>query len=937
MHAANRFARPDGSGRSRTGRAHAAGAASANPPRIDSPPAPSRKTDRRRRDGTRARNEHLYFGAGIRAHAGARRPIVATGTPQPASRAERRTESGNRMRILKRLALIALIGFGCMLVLGLVAGGIAYWLIEPRVPSVASLKDVQMQVPLRVLSADGKLIAEFGETRRIPVLIQNVPANLKHAVLAAEDADFYHHSGIDVTGTLRAAIEVALHHGEKVQGGSTITQQVARNFFLSPQKTYTRKFTEILTSFRIEHELSKDQILQLYLNKMFLGHRAYGVAAAAQYYYGKTIDQLTLPECAAIASTFQLPSAVNPVDRRDRLIARRNWVLGQMLAHRFIDRAQYERAIVAPDDASPHEPPVEVDAPYLAEMVRQQAMQKFGNQALTDGYVIRTSIDSRMQALANHALRSRLEEYDHRHGYRGPEAHVALPQAETPAALEQALSGYDDISGLLPAIVTAVDADKATVYVQGGTPIALSIADMRWALGFARKAGTGGKGAASILRPGDIIRVREVADAQSRPAATAKRRPKAAVADARHWELEQIPAAQSAMVSLSPDDGAVQALVGGFNFGLSKFNRAVQTQRQPGSSFKPFIYSAAFNRGFTPASIINDAPIALPDPSKPGGLWTPQNDDDKFRGPMRLREALAQSVNLVAIRLLDAVGVRYVREYVTRFGFPLDAIPPNLTMALGTASASPMAMARAYAVFANGGFLVNPYYIAEIDNRDGKAVYKADPLRACRTCEARLLDEGRTTAAPNQPDAAAGDPGALGNTTNALAPDAPKGPLLAPRVIDPRNDYLITSLLQSVTDHGTGAAVKQLGRSDLAGKTGTSNDYHDGWFCGFDDHLVTTVWVGFDDYRSLGHKEFGARTALPIWMAFMGPALQGKPEASLPRPPGIVTASIDRTTGLPAPPGDTNVMSEVFRIEDLDRLRKQAKAQQNQAKAYDIF
>ncbi len=352
------------------------------------------------------------------------------------------------MRIFKRLALIALIGLACLVVLGLIAGGVTYRLIEPRVPSVASLKDVQMQVPLRVLSADGKLIAEFGETRRMPVQIENVPAYLKNAVLAAEDADFYHHSGIDVTSTMRAAFEVVLHHGEKVQGGSTITQQVARNFFLSPQKTYTRKLTEMLTAFRIENELPKDQILQLYLNKMFLGHRSYGVAAAAQYYYGKTIDQLTLAQCAAIASSFQSPSVVNPIDHKPRLIARRNWVLGQMLTHRFINKAEYDQAIAAPDDAAPHEPPVEVGAPYLAEMVRQQALQKLGNQAQTDGYVVRTTLDSRMQSLANHALRSKLEEYDHRHGYRGPEAHVALPQPATPAALQKALSRYNDVSGL---------------------------------------------------------------------------------------------------------------------------------------------------------------------------------------------------------------------------------------------------------------------------------------------------------------------------------------------------------------------------------------------------------------------------------------------------------------------------------------------------------
>src|SRR5690348_16256287 len=843
------------------------------------------------------------------------------------------------MRILKRLLLVCLAGLLCLVLLGVIAGGIAWWLLEPRVPSVASLKDVQMQVPLRILSSDGQLIAEYGEMRRNPVQIANVPDNLKHAVLAAEDADFYHHSGIDVVSTFRAAMEVALHHGEKVQGGSTITQQVARNFFLSPQKTYTRKLIEILTSFRIESELSKDQILQLYLNKMFLGHRTYGVAAAAQYYYGKTIDQLSIAECAAIASSFQSPSVVNPMDHKDRLIARRNWVLGQMLSHHFIDKAAYEQAIAAPDDAAPHEPPVQVDAPYLAEMVRRQALQKLGNQALTDGYVIRTTIDSHLQDLANQALRSRLEEYDHRHGYRGPEAHVVLPEPATPDALEHALSAYNELSGLLPAVVTSSDEKSAIAYVQGGTKITLPVADLKWALRYARKAKTGGEGAASILHPGDIIRVREVEDAQASSTTPAKAVKGEKAADPKHWELEQIPAAQAAMVALSPDDGAVKSLVGGFNFQMSKFNRAVQTQRQPGSSFKPFIYSAAFSRGYTAASIFNDAPIALPDPSKPGGLWTPQNDDNKFRGPMRLRDALAQSVNLVAIRLLDAVGVRYVREYATRFGFPLDAIPANLSMALGTACVSPMAMARAYAVFANGGFLINPYYIAEIDDRTGKAIYKADPLQACRTCEARLLDEGNTTAAPAQPAAAAGDPGAMADTANALTRGESNKPLLAPRVIDPRNDYLMVSLMQSVIyGGGTGAAAaKQLGRNDLAGKTGSTNDHHDGWFCGFNADLVATAWVGFDDYRSLGHGEFGAKTALPIWMAFMDPALEGTPEAQLPMPPGIVTATIDRTTGLPAPPGDTNVTSEMFKIEDLDRLRTEAKNQQNQAPAYDIF
>ena len=855
------------------------------------------------------------------------------------------------MRILKRLLRIVAMLVLALFLASVLAAGFTYWLISPRIPSVASLKDVQLQVPLRVESADGKLIALFGETRRIPVRIDQVPAQLKDAFLAAEDADFYHHPGVDWEGTARAAWHVLITGGDKAQGGSTITQQVARNFFLSPEKSYTRKLIEMFTAFRIEHELTKDEILELYLNKIFLGHRAYGVAAAAEFYYGKPLDQLSLPECAMLGGLPKSPTTGNPLYNLKHAIDRRNYVLARMLDNRFITQEQYQAAINAPDDAAPHEPPVQVDAPYLAEMVRRQAIERLGGRALTDGYVVHTTLDSHLQSLANDSLRTRLEEYDHRHGYRGPEAHVELPAQAGAADFERALADYYALGNLTPGLVTQVDDDHATVYLGANKTIDLDPGAMAWAQGYARKAHTGGKGVAAILRTGDIIRLAQVPlpprqDARSKDATTKM----AAVVDPATdapWQLSQIPAAQSAMVVLDPEDGALKALVGGFSFERSKFNRAVQTARQPGSSFKPFIYSAAFDRGFTPASIINDAPIALPDPSQPNGLWTPGNDDGKFRGPMRLREALAQSVNLVSIRLLDAIGVRYAREYITRFGFPLDAIPTNLSLALGTASVSPMAMARGYAVFANGGFLVNPYYVVQIDDRDGRAVYRANAARACRTCAARLLDEGKAVAdAPQQPSTAAGDPGALQAAATALPPapagsnagtTAPVVQNLAPRVIDARNDYLVTSLMKSVIDHGTAAAAKKLARPDLAGKTGSTNDHRDGWFCGFNGDLVTTVWVGFDNYDSLGKGEFGAETALPIWMAFMGPALQGKPENTLPLPPGIVTASIDSVTGALAGNGDPDAMSEIFKVEDLDRLRTQAQNQKDQSPAYDIF
>jgi penicillin-binding protein 1A len=840
------------------------------------------------------------------------------------------------MRIFKRLLRWALILAFSGLLLAVIAVGVAYWLIAPRLPSVADLKDYHMQVPLRVLSADGKLIASFGETRRIPITIDNVPDRLKHAVLSAEDADFYHHPGVDWHGIARAGWHVVVTGGDKGPGGSTITQQVARNIFLSPEKLYSRKLTEIFIALRIEHELSKDQILELYLNKMFLGHRSYGVGAAAEYYYGKTLDQLTVAECALIASTFQLPSVVNPINNPKRGIARRNWVLGEMLRHNYITKPMYEQAIAEPNHAYPHEQPIEVDAPYLAEMVRRQVLDRFGNDALTEGYVVRTTVQSKNQQTAVEAVRDGLITYDQRHGWRGPEAHQDLPADAGEADYDSLLSSYTNVSGMQPGLVTASDAKQATIYLSSHENVVLDLAAMSWARPHIDddRVGAAPTSVSSVLKRGDIIRL--------------------ARDDKGEWQLAQIPAAQAALTSINPEDGSIQALVGGFNFVRSKFNRAVMAARQPGSSFKPYLYSAAFERGFTPSSIINDAPLALPDPSKPNGLWTPSNDDDKFAGPMRLREALVQSKNLVSVRLLDAVGVRYAREYATRFGFSLDAIPANLSMALGTASASPMSMARGYAVFANGGYLVTPYFIHEIDDRSGKPVYVANPARACRSCQERLLDtrppgpppaDMLSTPANNLASAAApAESSSVDGVGEAVLPADVHGesahpPVLAPQVIEARNDYLITSLMKDVILRGTGFAAKALGRDDLAGKTGSTNDHRDAWFVGFNGELSTAVWVGFDDYTSLGHGEFGAKAALPIWMDYMGAALKDQPSSTLPMPPGISTVLINRQNGLPTASGDPDGMNEMFKVEDVDRLRNQAAQQkeQDQQHAYDIF
>ena len=842
------------------------------------------------------------------------------------------------MRILKRLLRWALILAFSGLLLAVIAVGVAYWLIAPRLPAVAVLKDYHMQVPLRVLSADGKLIASFGETRRIPVAIADVPDQLKHAVLSAEDADFYHHPGVDWHGLARAGWHVIATGGDKGPGGSTITQQVARNIFLSPEKLYSRKLTEIFIALRIEHELTKDQILELYLNKMFLGHRAYGVAAAAEYYYGKTLDQLTVAECALLASTFQLPSVVNPINSPARGIARRNWVLGEMLKHGYITQPVYEQAINEPNHAFPHEQTIEVDAPYLAEMVRRQALDRLGNEALTEGYVVKTTLQSDRQKAAVDAVRDGLSIYDHRHGWRGPEAHQDLAADAGQTDYDRVLSSYFSISGMQPGLVTAADATEATVYLADHQNVKLDLAAMSWARPHIDddRVGAAPTTVSKVLKRGDVIRL-------SRN-------------DKGEWQLDQIPRAQAALTSISPEDGAIRALVGGFNFSLSKFNRAVMAARQPGSSFKPYFYSAAFERGFTPSSIINDAPLALPDPSRPGGIWTPSNDDGKFAGPMRLREALVQSKNLVSVRLLDAIGVRYARDYVTRFGFPLDAIPPNLSMALGTASVSPMSMARGYAVFANGGYLVTPYFISEIDDRSGKPVYVANPARACGDCQERLLDTSPPgpppadmlkTPANDVPVATSAAP-ASGSSVDgvgiAVLPadvhnQNAHPPVLAPHVIDIRNDYLLTSLMKDVILRGTGSAAKSLNRTDLAGKTGSTNDHRDAWFVGFNGDLSTAVWVGFDDYASLGHGEFGAKAALPIWMDYMGEVLKGLPMNTLPMPPGISTVFINRDSGLPTTPDDPNGMNEIFKVEDVDRLRTQATQQkeEDQQHAYDIF
>jgi len=821
------------------------------------------------------------------------------------------------LRLLRYALYLALAGA----LAGGLAIGTAYWLISPQLPSIETLKDVRLQVPLRVKSADDKLIATFGETKRTPVRIKDVPEQLKQAFLAAEDADFYAHRGIDLGGITRAVWLTITTGSKHVAGGSTITQQVARMFFLSSEVSYTRKLREIFLAFRIENALSKDEILELYLNKSFFGHRSYGVAAAAEFYYGKTLDQLTLAECAMLASIPKFPSTGNPLSRPQRALERRAYVLGRMLDNRFIDKAAYDAAMSTPDEAQPHEPPVEVDAPYFAELVRLEAIERLGNNALTDGYVVKTTLDSTQQEAANRALRQGLSAYDQRHGWRGAEGHVELAAGAAQAEWNEALADYRPIAGLVPALVVASDKDGATLHLADNQDVSLDLSAVAWARRHIDedRRGPAPKAVSEVLKRGDVVRLARDAEGA--------------------WKLAQIPAAEAALVALNPEDGAIESMVGGFSFLRSKFNRTTQSSRLPGSGFKPFLYSAAFDHGFTPASVLNDAPVQFPDPSKPEGVWTPKNDDDTFQGPIRLREALVKSVNLVSVRLLDAIGVRYAREYITRFGFSLDQIPENLSMALGTAAVAPLTMARGYAVFANGGYLVDPYLVAEIDDRDGNVVYRADPALACASCPERQSADAAAPAPAAESTASALNPIGSAHASSSAAP-APGQPHLAPRAIDPRNAYLVTSLMRDVVRRGTGSAAMVLKRNDLAGKTGSTNDHRDAWFTGFNARLVASCWVGFDDFGSLGRGEFGAKVALPIWIDFMRVALEDVPEQPFDMPPGISRVRIDRSTGLLAAAGDPDAILEVMKAEDATRLASQpppTDEQNSEQRAYDVF
>lgn len=786
-----------------------------------------------------------------------------------------------------RFGLATIVVLGGAVVLGLCG---AYQYLEPALPDVAAIRDIRLQVPLRVYSRDGKLIAQFGEQRRIPLSFDALPKQLVNAVLAAEDDRFFQHSGVDYPGLARAVVR-HLMSGEKGEGGSTITMQLTRGIFLSPEKSYRRKLQEIFLTLRIEQQFSKQEILALYMNKMFLGQRAYGVGAAAEVYFGKTLDQLSLPEIALIAGTFRLPSRDNPVANPELAKHRRSYVLRRMREKNYITAAEQQAANESQVESRLHGPAVEVDAPYIAEMVRADLYSRLGTDAYTAGYEAITTVDSRLQSAAVRALRATLVEYDSRHGYRGPVGRVTVPAQSSEADWSRLLDEYPLRGGLEPALIRAVEDRSAVAWSKVHGRINLPWTGLSWARAPLADGSVGPplQRAADMLSVGDVVYV-----AQERSG---------------NWRMVQVPEAQGAFVSMDPQDGAISALVGGFDYFASNFNRAVQAKRQPGSAFKPFLYSAALDRGFTPASVINDAPLVIEDPSLET-VWRPQNNSREFRGPMRLREALVRSRNLVSIRVMHALGPAYTTKYIERFGFPEASLPRNLTLALGTAQVSPLDMASAYAIFANGGYQVGSYYIDRIIGPDGNTVYESQPRIVCRECVEQQTAAEAATAMIDVPEGAPPPPTIDERNWGGLSYLPEKA--IAPPSISPQNDYLMVDMMSDVVRRGTATRALQLKREDIAGKTGTTNDRRDAWFCGFTPSLVGTAWVGFDQERSLGPGEEGSRTALPMWIYFMHEALQGVPQQRRVPPPGLVTMRVSAATGHAARPGEPDAIFETF-------------------------
>lgn len=810
-------------------------------------------------------------------------------------------------------------GIGCSLV-GLSG---TYLYLSPQLPSVDTLRDVRLQTPLRIYSADGKLIGEFGDQRRTPVKFGDIPPLYVQALLAAEDSQFFTHHGVSFKGISRAVVELVTT-GKKGSGGSTLTMQVARNYFLTKRKAFIRKFNEILLAIRIERELTKEEIFELYVNVTFLGKRAYGIEAAAQVYYGRTLKDLTLPELAMIAGLPQGPSFQNPIINPERAKERRDWILGRMLELGSINQETHTLAVNTPVTAKYHGVNLDVYSPYVSEMARKKAIELFGYTAYTDGYRIYTTVDSRLQDTAQQAVVEGLITYDQRHGYRGPEQNLPTEQLHIETS-EDGLSTIDyapwletlkatpTYGNLKPAVVTETEEQRAHILIEGN-----QILTLEWDQGLSsarpylseNSRGPRPQTAQEILQPGDLIRIK-LQDGM--------------------WRLSQVPEAQAALIAISPQNGAIRSLVGGFDFHQSNFNRVTQARRQPGSNFKPFVYTAALEHGMTAASIINDAPIVFED-GQLESTWRPENDNGRFYGPTRLREALYRSRNLVSIRILRNTGISNVIDGMSRFGFDESQLPHDLSLALGSHDLTPLQVATGYAVFANGGYKVEPYLVEKILNFDGHAVFEALPPTVCKGCDDGEYAAQLNSETEGKPMDATNDNGypidgdpfqfefEIKSLLGILEPsDYPK----APKVLDDQVAYIMDSILKDVVQKGTGYRAKVLGRTDLAGKTGTTNGPKDAWFSGYNGNLAATTWVGFDQHSPLGKNEYGGSAALPIWIDFMQEALKGKPNTHKAQPPGMVTVRINPETGERARIDDPDAIFETFRAEFVPQFKSQ--------------
>ncbi|MGO9932514.1 MAG: penicillin-binding protein 1A [Steroidobacteraceae bacterium] len=749
-----------------------------------------------------------------------------------------------------------------------------------------------MQGPLRIYTRDGKLIASIGDQRRIPVRYEELPKELIQAILATEDDRFFLHRGVDWHGVIRAVVD-DLRAGGFREGASTITMQLSRDVFLSSRRDMKRKLSEVAIALVMETQFTKQEILSLYVNKIFLGERAYGVGAAAEVYFGKTLDQLNIAEMATLAALPAAPSMYNPVADPAAATVRRAHVLGRMRDLKYITEAQYKAAIATPMESRRHGPTIAVDAPYVAEMVRKEMHSRYGEGIYTSGYRVYTTIDSRLQKAASVALRTGLLEYDRRHGWRGATGKVDPIMMASTAQMDVALDQVPVIGGLAPALVQSVDGRTAKIYVEGLGFVTLPWEKLSWARAeFPDDAlGVPPIQASDIFAVGDLIyTVGETA---------------------AELQFVQVPEVQSALVSVDPRDGAVVALVGGFDFYQSAFNRVTQARRQPGSGFKPFVYAAAFDKGYTPASVFLDAPVVF-DGAGVERAWRPKDSHDTFLGPVRLREALTRSLNLVTVRLLREIGVNYTRKYVRRFGFETEQLPNDLTLALGTASVSPLQMAEAYSTFANGGYAVKSYFVDRIEDPGGIVLMRASPAIACGDC-ADTNDPVMSGAGSRWRQCSIDETPRDGKTLR-------EAKTLAPRILRPQVSYLISDMMSDVTKPGgTGARARVLNRDDIAGKTGTSNDHHDAWFNGFNGDLVTTVWTGFDQARTLGAGEDGAAASLPTWVYFTHAALAGAPRHGVPVPAGIVSARISAASGLLAGADDPNGIMEKFMVGNLPK------------------